>query len=75
MVEKSSTGRNHYCPAGGKRDHATWLRNRLPEGTTTVLRVEREIMQHGCEDHAMGKLGHQLRQMRIRRVRWLCMIT
>ena len=31
------------------------LRNTLPEGTTTVQRVEREIMQHGCEDHAMGK--------------------
>ena len=32
------------------------LRNPLPEGTTTVQRVEREIMQHGCEDHAMGKV-------------------
>ena len=31
------------------------LRNPLPEGTTTVQRVEREIMQHGCDDHAMGK--------------------
>ena len=30
------------------------LRNPLPEGTTTVQRVKREIMQHGCEDHAMG---------------------
>ena len=25
-LEKSSVGRNQYCPAGGKRDHATWLR-------------------------------------------------
>ena len=23
-LEKSSAGRNHYCPACEKRDHATW---------------------------------------------------
>ena len=31
------------------------LENSSAEGTTTIQRVEREIMQHGCEDHAMGK--------------------
>ena len=39
------------------------LRNPLPEGTTTVQRVKREIMQHGARIMRWGRLGHQLRQM------------
>ena len=39
------------------------LRDPLPEGTTTVQRVEREIMQHGARIMRWGRLGHQLRQM------------
>ena len=39
------------------------LRNPLPEGTTTVQRVKKEIMQHGARIMRWGRLGHQLRQM------------
>ena len=39
------------------------LRNPLPEGTATVQRVKREIMQHGARIMRWGRLGHQLRQM------------
>ena len=39
------------------------LINPLPEGTTTVQRVEREIMHMVARIMRWGMLGHQLRQM------------
>ena len=39
------------------------LRNPLPEGTTIVQRVEREIMHKVARIMRYGSLGHQLRQM------------
>ena len=39
------------------------LRTPLSEGTTTVQRVEREIMHMVARFMRWGRLGHQLRQM------------
>ena len=38
------------------------LRHPLPEGTTTVQRVKREIMQHGARIMRWGRLGHRQMQ-------------